>query len=397
MTFLLFTLIAANLCLYFAGAGLADAFSQMIPAALAALVLGPVACVCGSLTAEKHPRLRYVFLLLPPLALLLTGNLTQILLLAPAVLYPAAVLITGRFKITYRNDRSHFLCSSGCLIPVMIFSQLNEVSFPTLLFGTASLVLGVFTLRQLRFGAQTSRKQKGLELLSIAALPAAAGIAVFLLPRLLKVGEWLVKSLLFPLIQVLQRIVVVVIALLEPVIDSAMEEPTTTAVAESTTAVTETYVPETVSADFPIRIRENLPYLLIPLAAAAAVFFIVWTLRRLSETRSEKDLPDQGALETEADVGSVRTPAEAERRSNRRKVRRIYEKYLKLLQRRKFHRQPQDSSEEILEKTRSLSAAEPARALRELYILARYDPSASITDAQVREAQRLLRQLRETK
>ena len=397
MTFLLFTLTAAKLCLYFAFVSLAEGFSRLLPAALAALALGPAAVACGSLAAGKKPLLRFAFLPLPFLALLLTRSPTQLLLLAPALLYPAAVLLTGRFRISYRSDRAHFLGSSACLIPLLLFSQLNEASLPPLFFGTGCLVLEVFTLRQLRFGLQTSRRRKSLELLSICSIPAGAGLAVFLLPRLLKAGEWLLKSGLYPLIQLLQKLVERLIAFLEPVIDSAATPAETQATVESTAAVTETYLPETVSAEFPIRLRSNLSALLIPLAVAAAVLFLLWFIRRLYQTRPEAALEEGGDPDTEADAdaGPVRLPVEAERRSNRRKVRRIYEKYLKLLQRRSFHRQPQDSSGEILEKSRSLSAEEPARALRELYILARYHPDASITEAQVREAQRLLRRLRE--
>lgn len=395
MTMLLFTLTAANLCLYFAFASVFDAFPFMLPAVGAALVSGPVAVACGSLAAKKNPALRFLFVLLPPLALLLTKGTTQLLLLLPAVIYPAAMLISARFTVAYLDYRNHFLWSCGVLLVIILISQMHKSSALPPILGTGALILGVFNLRQLRFSALTGWKQKSLELISLCALPVGIWLLVTLISRAREAAAWLVERVFYPVAWVFQIIIAFINGLLEPHMQEAQELLEETGTTETYTVVTEAYQPGGLPTGPKVDIGEKLPAVLIPIAVAAAIVLVVWLARRLRATRSEEVLTERVENRAEADAESSRVPKEAERRSNRRKIRRIYEKYLKLLQHRRFYRQPQDSSEEILEKTRNLSAEEPAQALRELYILARYHPDAPITDVQVREARRLLRQLRE--
>ena len=395
MTLLLFALVAANLSLCLAFVSAFDIFPQMLRAAWAALLLGPTAVALGSLAARKNPALRFLFVLLPPLALLLTKSTTQLLLLLPAVIYPAAVLISARFTVSYLDYRNHFLWSSGVLILLIFTSQLHKPTPLPALFGTMSLVLSVFTLRQLRFGAQTGWKQKGLELLSLSALPAGSWLLISLISGWREAGGWLVERVFYPLAWLFQRIIAFIDDLLAPHKEAAQELLEETGTEETATLATELFQPGTLPAESEAHIDEKVPYVLIPLGIALLILFTVWLIRRLRENRAEDVLDEQTDRFTERDFGSARPPSEAERRGNRRKIRRIYEKYLKLLQHRRFYREPQDSSEDILEKTRCIFAEEPAKALRELYILARYDPEALITDAQVREAKRLLKRLRE--
>lgn len=395
MTLLLFALVAANLSLCLAFVSAFDIFPQMLRAAWAALLLGPTAVALGSLAARKNPALRFLFVLLPPLALLLTKSTTQLLLLLPAVIYPAAVLISARFTVSYLDYRNHFLWSSGVLILLIFTSQLHKPTPLPALFGTMSLVLSVFTLRQLRFGAQTGWKQKGLELLSLSALPVGSWLLISLISGWREAGGWLVERVFYPLAWLYQRIIAFIDDLLAPHKEAAQELLEETGTEETATLATELFQPGGLPAESEAHIDEKVPYVLIPLGIALLILFTVWLIRRLRENRAEDVLDEQTDRFTERDFGSARPPSEAERRSNRRKIRRIYEKYLKLLQHRRFYREPQDSSEDILEKTRGIFAEEPAKALRELYILARYDPEALITDAQVREAKRLLKRLRE--
>ena len=397
MTFLLFTLVGANLCLCLAFASAFDIFPYMLRAAWAALVLGSAAVALGSLAARKNPALRFLFVLLPPLALLLTKSTTQLLLLLPAVIYPTAALISARFTVSYLDYRNHFLWSSGVLILLILTSQLHKPTPLPALFGTMSLVLSVFTLRQLRFGAQTDWKQKSLELLSLSALPAGAWLLLSLISRWREAGGWLAERVFYPLAWLFQQIIAFFDNLLSSHSEEAQELLEETGTTEPYTFVSETYRPGGLPQEAQPKIEEKLPYVLIPLGVALLILLTVWLVRRLRENRAEDVLDEQTDQHTERDFGEARAPSEAERRGNRRRIRRIYEKYLKLLQNRSFRRQPQDSSEDILEKTRGLYAEEPAQALRELYILARYHPDAPITDAQVREAKRLLRKLRETK
>ena len=79
--------------------------------------------------------------------------------------------------------------------------------------------------------------------------------------------------------------------------------------------------------------------------------------------------------------------------SNRRRVRRTYAKYLKLLQNRGYIRRSRDTSQDVLDATPDLAEPASAEELRRVYLRARYS-SKSISAQDVQEARRCLRLLR---
>ena len=400
MSTLIFTLIAANIGYYFAFASLNPPFASMLPCALLALLLGPAACAFGCAVNEKNPRLRFLFIPLPLLsilfALLLEPGAVPLLHLAPAVIYPIVILAAGWFGVFYWDYRNHVLWSSVVLLLMMLFSQARAARPLPVIFGLGSLLLGFFTLRQLRFGAQTSPKQKLLELGALCTVPAAAFAGVFLLGKTKDVAAWLMEWVFYPLAFVLQKLVDLIDMFInlfefsEPFPPPEIEEPEIAAeFAEGTSPIPQVQNPDEM-------LDSNIVTVVLIIAAILAVLAVVWIYLRMRENRRRHALLDRDEMEMiDVDAGLPRAPRDAERKSNRRKIRRIYERYLKLLRQRNFFRQPQDSSQDIAEKTRALSAKEPADELRALYILARYHPNAGITNAQVRRARQLLQLLRE--
>ena len=395
MSILLFTLTAANLCTYFAFASLFSCFAEIIPAVFAAQLLGPAACALGCLAAEKKPALRFVFVLLPPLSLLLTREIPQMLLLAFAVVYPILILISGRFSVDYWQYRNHILVSGFVLLVLTVFTQVDKVRLYPLGFGIAGLVLGVFTLRQLRFGRVTGPKQRALELLSLCAPPAALLALVLIAYTLKDAAAWVAKSVIYPLGVGMQKVVGFFDSLITPVTDVPPEREESSRLFESAVEVEE--APPVTDGLPPARESSgDLVAVLLIVAAAAIVFWLIYRFGRyLKETRTDKTLEERADLETEPDYGETIAGAAAQKRSNRRKMRQIYEKYLKMLSRRHYYRKPTDTSRDVLEKTREITPEEPARALRALYIPARYDPNAVVTGEQLRAGRQLLRKLRE--
>ena len=395
MSLVIFTLTASSLCLYFAFATGIEAFAPMHLAALAAVLLGSAACAFGCGAARRDPRLRLPFVLLPPLALLLTHGWVQALILAPAVLYPVAILLSGRFSVSYSNFRNHILWSGLAYLAFMLIQFLVEDDvLPAMLFGIDSLVLGFFTLRQLRFGVKTGLKQKALELLSLSAVPAVVGLLLLLVRHVGEIINWLGKRVFYPMGQLVMGAAELLKSASSEEI--ASETETATETVESTAAATEA----TMSPPKPVppggeNVDKIVVAILLLAFTAVMICLIIWIIRRLRETRTEEEPEAWKQPETGDDGNSVRAREKTERFSNRRRVRRSYEQYLELLRKRRFNRWPQDNSEDILEKTRKLTPEEPAEALRRLYIRARYDPESELTGAEVREARRLLKELRE--
>ena len=205
MSTLLFTLTAANLGIYFVFASLFTIFQSMYPAAAAAMLLGPAAVALGAFAARKKEGLQYVFAVLPFLSLLLAKSLEQGFLLLPAAIYPAGLILAGRFTVSYWAYRNHFLVSSIVLFLPMAVVQVGETRISTVLFGVIALVLGAFTLRQLQFGQLTGAKQKSFALLGYCAIPAGAALAALLVFRAKEIGKGAAEYVFYPIGYVMER------------------------------------------------------------------------------------------------------------------------------------------------------------------------------------------------
>lgn len=395
MSFVVFTLTASGLCLYFAFAAGIKGYAAMYLAALAAVLLGSAACACGCGAARRDPRLRFLFAPLPLLALLLIHGWVQALILAPAVAYSEAILFSGRFKVSWLSFRNHIIWSGFAFLGFLLIQILVDGNvIPATLCGTVSLVLGVFSLRQLRFGVKTGPKQRALELLGVSAVPAVVGLLLLLVRHVGEIINWLGKRVFYPMGQLVMGAAELLKSASSEEI--ASETETATETVESTAAATEA----TMSPPKPVppggeNVDKIVVAILLLAFTAVMICLIIWIIRRLRETRTEEEPEAWKQPETGDDGNNVRAKEKTERYSNRRRVRRSYAQYLELLQKRSFSRRPQDNSEDILEKTRELTSEEPAEALRALYIQARYDPESELTGAEVREARRLLKELRE--
>ncbi len=393
----IFTMTAANIGIYYVFLSLFQVFDGMLPAAFSALFLGSAACSCGARTASGKPAFRFLFLLLPVPAFLLVHSIQQALLLLPAVLYPVCLILSGRFTVSYWAYRNHYVWSSCVLFLPIAISQTDHFHAVPLLFGVSSLILGTFTLRQLRFGQITGIKQKAFEMLSLCSVPFGIGFIVLAVFKSKEAAGMVAERVFYPLGFLMERAVAFFDSLIAPVEEPGRPETESSMFLESEAAITET---EQSAGDLP-PVNESsgewIGILLILAAVAIVIWILVSLIRHLKDSRSEEILGERIDLKTQEDSAISHRPSNRDRStSNRRKVRRLYEKYLRLLRSRHFVQTPQDSSLDILEKTRDLSVQEPAQALRELYIPARYNPEAQITDDDVREARRLFRRLRET-
>ena len=86
-----------------------------------------------------------------------------------------------------------------------------------------------------------------------------------------------------------------------------------------------------------------------------------------------------------------------DRRSPREKVRRCYRDFLKWMEHKGFEREAYHTSEDILAAASQMVSPQAAAALRQVYIAARYNEEAVITEEQVREARKALKELKEHK
>ncbi len=391
MSLVIGALVAANLSLYFAVISMTRFWRVSPWMTFLCMLLCCSACAFSCLL-QKRRLLRFLPALLPFACLLLVRHTAEYACLVPALAYTQFVLLTGRFHISYWSYRLHYLWSSCVAILLLIIGLVARSSmrlaFPLMLLA---LLLGCFTLRQLRYGTQTTISQKALELGALLAVPGAAALLASLVGYGRTAAGWLLERVFYPLFWLLQKALEGFIAIfgkLEP-----PPEPLMPATEEPFVMPEEVLVPQETELVPNDPVPPDLSWLgrlLLILAVTALAAFLVWRICRYLRRRRPADREADDLLFTPEK--GVAAPA-MELPSNRRRVRRTYAKYLKLLQNRGYIRRSRDTSLDVLDATPDLAEPAAAEELRWVYLRARYS-SKSISAQDVQEARRCLRLLR---
>ena len=393
MSLVIAALTMANLCLYFAVLCLTPYWPLNLWLTLGIILTLSASCGLACL-ARKKTALRLACCVLPLLALLFARTTVQLLWIAPAVVYAELMILSSHFSVSYWSYRLHYLWSSCVMLALLVVGLVAETpmsrSFPLAL---SALILGCFTLRQLRFGAETPLTQKALELASLAVVPAAVGLIAGLVGYGRIAMRWLLEWVFYPIFWLVQKGVEALIALFGQV--QAPPEPLEPVTEEPFVMPEEIIIPEEheVLPTQPI-VRRDLRWLVrlaLILAAATLVTYLIWRFYRYLKDHAGEESKEEPRITSQAEQP---LPRSGEALSNRRRLRRIYGRYLRLLQKRGFVRRGHDTSQEILERSQDLAPEASAEALRALYIQARYS-AGPVSSQQVQEARRLLRQLRE--
>lgn len=349
------------------------------------------ACALAYLLREK-PVLRYGCALLPLLVLPAVGQHLAVLL---PLGYAQMLICTDRLFTSYWSYSRHMRFSLFAVAFGVVIAGIQGdrgIAPATCFLGY--LFFGACFLRQLRLGQGVSLKGKLSDFAAVAAVPGLVALIGGLLVGGVPYYYGIVMAI-FSFFGYLFQALIGFLVMITP-----------TEMPSNPTVPTESTLPQvSLPAEYvptePIEQKPNIAvasdfwlYLLIAaVLIALAILAIVWLVRLLHRPagvqRGNRWVDDSSKF-TEIEDSAQQVDA------NRRKIRKIYGKYLTLMRSKGFRRQRQDTSRDILESTRGVSEDALCAQLRSLYIRARYAAGEKVTAQDVQNAKQLYRKIKDS-
>lgn len=404
----IFLKVFGDLCIYFsvisAFPGLfIHEFTFFWPALLCAAGAGMAAL----LTDYEKKHLRFLGLVLPLSALILTGSWIELLLLLLPLAYTVIVIVRGRLSLEYYSFRQTFLRSfipwGLFFLVVFLFQYFEEVFNPeqtlldyraALLFGLLYAFTGVLLLRQLRIGLddQAQQKMNRRQMVSTLCVSGAGLLGIVALERLLhESATSIFRTIYYAFFSLLLGpIYKLFLALIEKEADRIVDFTETVHPSESPEPT------ETIPVELPVveDVAQNAAEsgslwwlaVLILIVLLIGMFFLLRSFRRRGVSI--------GSEQTVERIAPVKREKTSVRQTNRSRVRHLYRQFLKEEQKKGLKRKPSHTSADILQRISSTTDADAAAELREVYLHARYNETADITPAQVEAAKNALKHSR---
>lgn len=350
---------------------------------------------CGlAQQTEKRGFLRYLWVILPPLTLLLAGNALRIFLIPP-ILW-AEIMICTDFLY---GDRWRSITAFKFSLPVValfliIASGLRpQRAVLSMTCGLCYFVFGNLSLRQMRMGRDYRLSGLARDLPAVLSLPALAAAAA----GLLYAASALLKVIAIGLLEVIGWSMNFLISLFaEPVRLAMNYRPDPTRRIETTAAETLATEPPSTEpwSDTGYVVVQRVLVVFLALAAALLLYRLLRSLRTKMSNSETKPTESMWEEETE-DISEELPQGKSQRSLHRREIRRIYARYLRLIQERGFPRRKADTSREVLDSSEDYALHEESRALRDIYIRARYGSEDAVGAEDVKKARALLNAIRE--
>lgn len=312
---------------------------------------------------------------------------------APAA-YCLFLLIFDRLNANHWTYVNHMKTAPILLLAAMLVTSRDAKGLPAyILYGTAALTFGVAYLRGLRMGGGISLPARLRDLAAVAALPAGAALTAGAVYGSMKGFPILFEAILFPFAWLFQQALQLMMDLMPEMKPEILETTPTTPLETDAPVPT---MPPIVEIPQDVGVKDVPPQLIWIVLGIAAALLAVYLIWRFGKYLFESEKGYAASEWTEHD-SAIREERDSARRqeSNRRKIRKTYAKYLRLMQGKGFIRRRQDTSAEVLESTQGYSEPEACADLRAIYIRARYDFTQKVTTEDVMAARNLLRTIRE--
>jgi len=369
-----------------------------------------------TMTHRKSTKWRYTAAVLPLSILAMAGTAVDLVILVPAALYTVLVIHKGIYTLEYFPYRNQFQYSMILWGIVFVLCFLVEnLSRPfdgqirfhyesMLAYGMAYCVCAVFLLRHLRLGLHGDWKRSALnggELAGVGVFAGIISVVVFGGWALYRYFRGPINGFFTAILSVFMLVPVAVEQSISEGIQDLDWDALFQEVALEQEKNQEFFNPP-VEQMSPLwsEIRKNpmvasmdsVPWWLVILIVAV-LSFALWKM--LSVYMKTAPGTVKAGVRGMTRIEAVAKPKD--RRSPREKVRRCYRDFLKLMEHKGFERKLYHTSEDILAATDRMVSPQAAAALRQVYIAARYNEDAIVTEEQVRAARKALKELKEYK
>lgn len=398
--------IFSDCCICFAILG-SGPVEFTVPLLLPALICGTAACLATFLEGKCLDVLRRLCAALPFACLLLAESGGQILILAVPAVYTAIVILRGELHLEYSGYRYFFIRSLILLgvayIVANIWVFLTQIAGEAVLqldtavilrYGLVHLLCGVVLQRQLRLGvgyrAEGGRRQMAM-LLGTAGTIVVGFLAAepFLRQGLGAVLRELLTLLLMPFAFLLDQAGRLIALLMNTKEDKETYEEfleywESIMMGGSENAGQAAPEPE------PITINATAIW-----AVLAGIFVLVAAVLLLRSFYKRRGDLAPGDLTSRVVTAPKKKKASAF--SNRTRVRQLYRDFLRSEKDLGMKLKQSDTSADVLGRIHPRTDRPSADALRQVYLLARYDDRQTITRGQLDEAKRALKGTRRAK
>ena len=364
----------------------------------------------------KSTKLRYLAAVLPLAVIGMAGTSMDLVILAPAAVYTVLVIHKGIYTLeyfTYRNQFQYSMILWGIMF-VLCFLVENlsrpfdgQIRFDyesMLAYGLAYGACAVFLLRHLRMGLSGSWKRSALnggELAGVGVIAGIFSLVVFGGGLLYRYYRSAINGFFTSILSFLMLIPVMLEQGLSQGIQD-MDWAEMNQVVEQIQQENDSFLAPPVVEEAPMwqEVRDNpliqpmdsVPWWLVILIVGI-LSFALWKMlsvyMRTAPVAARASVRGTTQIEKPVKAG--------DRRSPREKVRRCYRDFLKLMEQKGFEREAYHTSEDILAAASRMVSPQAAAALRQVYIAARYDEGGTVTEEQVKQARRALKELKEHK
>ncbi len=356
---------------------------------LAAFVLAVLAC---GVIAERFERPVVRLLCCLPAALLIAAApvLADVIVLAVCWLYAAIRFAVGRFVIEYWAYRREFIALTVCNIAVSLLIAGKAFHIQTspfaIGFAVASVLLGIFSLRMIRYGMQEKVGWSAYRVLELAVpLGAAVGVSAMLWTLIqgsIYGLQWLAGFIKNPKAPPSQDLRTERIKL-----PFYSESPDGSGYVEQ--PLEEVTEPDTKPIEEMAKAVRRLPpyvWLIIILVVLALIALLVVLIvrRKKAAGKAEETGEEEEQISRRGRRGKS-TPLTPDRR-----IRAAYRNYLRYLQQKGQTIKTSDTSEDVLSGG-DREVSEEELELRRLYLAARYGVRSAVKDADASRAEALLK------
>ncbi|MBQ9579551.1 MAG: DUF4129 domain-containing protein [Lachnospiraceae bacterium] len=359
------------------------------------MALGPV--VSKYLFEHYDERTRFLGLI-PVIGAILVSPLTvnNILLAIPPVIY-TAVLVYIKFKdIEYYSFVKLFriLLIGGAAALVIHFALVMEILSVGGTYDKSNIVaglgyfaaftaIGIFVARKLRFNAD------GLKAVSFAGFLGIVGAAAVISIIMVYTKEYVYKAVRYILMIVIMPFGYLLGWWSRLMEDAGAMVAIASADAEKASTVDPPAI-KIIGYDKPMP-EYDLPLNVIILAGTVIIVAVLLFLSiRILNSKAIHNSRDEFEKDK---VGTLKKAKKVQRFSNKEKVRKIYRHFIEIMTARGIKITESMTSQEILDLLMGKMGYSHAAALRDVYILARYDDYGSVTDEEVRLAKEALKKL----
>lgn len=357
-------------------------------------------CAAGAGTAAffrntgKDP-VRLLGLLLSAAALLIPANAAEAVIVIPAVLYTAAVILRGELALEYYAFRQYFkrtLTFLACFYLIMCalayldkpFDGVeNFVPGAVLRYGTCHAIAGVALLRQLRLGEQAGAGRK-MNAKQTAVLLGGTGALVLAIAAMEK---WLRRSVMellrtaftamfAPLLMVYNWFTSRGMDIVDGLTGKDPMRPQQSPNTPPGAIPMESVPPDTAVPEEP---EQAFPWLVVAVLAVLVILMIVM----LRSFRSRSTAP---VKEETVEKLLPKQRRKRDRGTNRSRIRRIYRDFLKIQRKQGLKLRQHHTSADVQRKLTADTDPVAAEQLRQIYLAARYDENSGITAQQLSAA-----------